>query len=254
MRGHLGRLGALEYAVGLLWCDVWARRGIAMKGALIRLHVRGLNTPLYVRYGTSDPMVFRQVFIDHEYACLTVESPRWIVDCGGNVGYTALYYLRQYPAAQLIVIEPDGDNLALCRRNLRAYRDRVALVCAGVWSHRAGLKVVRGQYRDGKEWATQVRECAEGEVADVEAVSLTDVLAANGVERVDILKVDIEQSERVVFAKGYAPWLNRTKNIVIELHDDECEQVFFQALQPYRYQLSRSGESTVVRNLSLRNR
>ena len=39
------------------------------------------------------------------------------------------------------------------------------------------------------------------------------------------------------------------RNLVIELHDEECRRVFFQALSSYTYDLSESGELTICRNL-----
>src|SRR5688572_28284923 len=41
-----------------------------------------------------------------------------IIDCGANIGYTALHYKRCYPGAQIIAFEPDPQFLPLLRANL----------------------------------------------------------------------------------------------------------------------------------------
>ena len=63
-----------------------------------------------------------------------------------------------------------------------------------------------------------------------------------------VLKVDIERAERVVFGPGSRTWLPKVKVIVIELHDDECRDIFLAALRgtSLRYSLSRSGEMTIA--------
>ena len=68
----------------------------------------------------------------------------------------------------------------------------------------------------------------------------------------DILKIDIESAETVVFSQNYEKWLRKVQNIVIELHGEECEAIFFKAMSPYKYDLYTSGELTVCRNITLR--
>jgi methyltransferase FkbM-like protein len=109
--------------------------------------------------------------------------------------------------------------------------------------------VVRGKYRDGQEWASQVRECVEGETTDVSATDLLTLMDNAGLTEVDLLKIDIEGAERVIFANECQAWLDRVHNLAIELHDEECTSIFFDALTSYSYDLSRSGELTICRNL-----
>ena len=118
----------------------------------------------------------------------------------------------------------------MLRRNMQPYGDRASLRHAGVWSHPADLVVCRNAFRDGGAWATQVRECGDGEAADVRATDIATLLAESGCDVIDILKIDIERSELAVFARNFEPWLGRVRNLVIELHDEECHRVFFQAL------------------------
>ncbi len=250
LRGKLGFREACEYALVLEGCRQLAKRGVRLQGTPVRLHVKGSRHPLYARYGTSDLAVFRQIFLDREYAALELgKAPQLVIDCGANVGYSSRYFLSAYPQAKVIAIEPDEHNFSICEKNLAPYRGRVALQRAAVWSRRTGLKVVRGQYRDGREWATQVRECTEGESPDVEALSLAEVLSESGCDTIDLLKVDIERAELALFSPPCDEWLGRTKNIVIELHDQECQDVFFTALRGYDYAMSRHGELTLITGL-----
>jgi hypothetical protein len=71
-------------------------------------------------------------------------------------------------------------------------------------------------------------------------------------EQVDVLKIDVEGAELELFASGYVPWLSRTSNLAIELHDQDCEQVFLRAMTGYHCQRRQSGETTICRNIRAR--
>jgi FkbM family methyltransferase len=224
--------------------------GWNLDNTLVAVTLKGYPHPIWMRYQSSDPRVFLQMFVSQEYGCLRpIDSPQLIVDCGANVGYSALYFLNRYPHAHLIAIEPDSDNFKLCEKNLAPYRDRVTLINAGVWSHSTGLVVCRGNYRDGLSWSIQVREAQENETPDLLAVDLDSVLQQSGFEAIDLLKMDVERSETVIFSAHYEQWLAKVKNLVIELHDEECKRIFFKAMTPYTYDVTTADEVTVCENI-----
>ncbi len=211
--------------------------------------------PICQRLGTSDDRVFEQVFGDRQYACMDdTANVKVIMDCGANIGLASLYFLNRFPEAFVVAIEPDGGNFKICKLNLKPYRHRTRLLHSGVWSHQTGLKVLRGLYGDGREWATQVSEIRDGEMPDIMGMDIGSVSKDLSLDRIDILKIDIERSEVEVFSKNYENWLCKVRNLVIELHDKECENVFFRALSNYDYQLTRAGELTICKNLSLKQK
>lgn len=94
-----------------------------------------------------------------------------------------------------------------------------------------------------------MRECSKSETGDVPATDLVTLLDCAKLSQVDILKIDIEGSEKVIFKENSRAWLDRVRNIAIELHDEECRSVFFAALSSYDYDVLRSGELIICRNL-----
>lgn len=42
-----------------------------------------------------------------------------IVDCGANIGTSALWFEAQFPSSEIVCIEPEPGNFALLRRNCR---------------------------------------------------------------------------------------------------------------------------------------
>jgi FkbM family methyltransferase len=183
--------------------------------------------------------VIDQVLVEEEYLPLSrVTAPRLIIDCGANIGCTAVYLLTRFPGAQLIAVEPDAGNFAMCSRNLTGFGTRARVVQAGIWHRDATLRVQRGGFRDGREWSFQVRECAPGESGEVPAVTISSLLRGSGHERIDILKVDIEGAERWVFANNCDDWLDRTACLAIEIHDPAARQIVLEAIGRHAFELT----------------
>lgn len=221
-------------------------RAVGFSGKIIKLSHELLKHDVYGRIKTTDFDTFYQVFIDEQYSITLGLSPITIVDCGANVGYTSAYFLSQFPAAHVISIEPFPANVDLCRRNLEPYGARASVHAAAIWSAPRTLEV---NGVEGKEWGVKVRVPASGDGSRIEAIDIPSL----GLERIDLLKIDIEGSEIELFRDGNAAgWLPTVKNIVIELHGPECEEVFFAALRDYEYDLSSAGELTLCTNLRLR--
>jgi hypothetical protein len=78
------------------------------------------------------------------------------------------------------------------------------------------------------------------------------LLSLAGATCIDLLKIDIERSEIEVFNSGASAWLDKVRNICIELHGPDCERAFLNALADFDYDVTASGELTICRNLRRR--
>ena len=200
--------------------DAYHRRAEGTSGAEIELSSSYCLHPLSCRRGTHDFDVFLQIFMEREYGCLDrLKGVHSIVDCGANVGYSSAYFLSIFPEARVIAIEPDPGNFETLRRNLAPFGERAVLLQTGLWSHPTELRISNEVYRTGGSWARQVCECAPGETG-FQAVDMNTLIARTGRDRIDLLKIDIEGAEAVVFAAGCERWLDKVGSLVIELHDD----------------------------------
>jgi FkbM family methyltransferase len=201
--------------------------------------------------------VFAQIFVTQNYSCVrNLQAPSLVIDLGANGGFSSAYFLSIFPHAQVIAVEPDERTAALCKSNLGPYGNRALVLHGAAWSKRTKLRVVKGEYGDGREWFTQVHELDEGlnecdpSGNSVQAWDVGTLIEMSGHSEVDLLKVDIERAELSVFSESAGEWLPRVRNICIELHGKDCENVFFAALKDFNYQLEQFGELTVCRNLA----
>jgi len=208
--------------------------------------------PVILRHHSSDNKVYWQVFISGEYSCLdNMKGVQLIIDCGAYVGYSSAYFLSRFPECQVIAVEPDPYNFELLQRNLAAYRDRVELINAAVWSCDTSLKLSTSKYRDGYEWTRQVIPANSGEKAEIKGLGIESILNGSGFNRISLLKIDIEGSEAIVFSENTQSWLNKTDTIAIELHNDSkfgnASQTFFSAISGHGFIVSRFDELTICR-------
>lgn len=250
-RQRLKRLKWLFSEFGL-WggCVYLANRyGLGFGGEIGSLHPRHVRHPLSFRRGASDINVMGTIFLDQEYApLLGQKNVKLVVDCGANVGYSSAYFLSQFPDCNVIAVEPDPGNAEMLRKNLAPYGDRAKVIEAGIWSRSVPLVLQKNQFRDGREWSIQVRECNPGETPDLEAVGIDWIIERSGFNAISVLKIDIEGAEVVLFRENIG-WLDRVQSLAIELHDDSSfgngSEVFYSAIQGRGFDVTQSAELTL---------
>ena len=233
---------------------VWRGELGGGKKPLYQIHPRDSKYPVWLRSRSSDPYVFKQIFVHREYACLKDIAPNGLIlDCGANAGYSSAYLLTAFPHCKVFAIEPDPGNFEMLQRNVALFGDRVRCIRAGVWSQSAPLVLSQEKYRDGAEWTRQVRICRPGETAEFDGIDIATILAESGYDRITLLKMDIEGAEAIVFSENYESWLHRVDAIAIELHTDSMfgdgEKAFYSAIEGRGFELSKSGELVICRNI-----
>ncbi|MCU7617496.1 FkbM family methyltransferase [Chryseobacterium sp. PBS4-4] len=218
---------------------------------LKNIHVYGMKHPIQLRKNEkSDLEVFKQIFIEKQYNPGYYKNPKIIIDAGGNVGLFSVLMKNKFPEAKIITIEPDSDNFLIAKKNLEKY-PYIQVLNKGLWSNDVKLKIID---EDVAKWGIQVVE--DNQNGKIEAISVNTIIKENNFDKIDLLKMDIEGSEKEVFSKNYEEWLPKVKMLIIELHDSmqkDSSRVFFEALNKTwsHYHLFVSGENLVVENLSL---
>jgi FkbM family methyltransferase len=81
----------------------------------------------------------------------------------------------------------------------------------------------------------------------VYSISINKIIEEFSINRIDVLKVDIEGGEMDLFLRNLE-WLDICGQIIIELHDnyvDGCSEVFLRAISKYSWKMSFSGENFI---------
>jgi hypothetical protein len=91
-------------------------------------------------------------------------------------------------------------------------------------------------------------------VGDLKAFSIQYLTEIHQFENIDILKIDIEGSEREVLTASTADvsYLSKTKCVAIEIHDEfDCRKEIYAILDRYNFSYFESGELTIGINQNL---
>lgn len=220
-------------------------------GKNLNVTIPGIKQSFFLRHNTSDLPTFHQVFLLSHYEYLNLGNPKIIIDGGANIGLYTIKMKNDFPDAQFICIEPDPENFAVLQKNLSKY-DNVHLECGGLWGKDTKLKVY-DKYNAGK-WGLIVEE--DLVAGNINAISIDSLLKKYQIEYVDVLKLDIETSEKQLFTAGYENWLPKVKILIVELHDwmePGCSKPFFTAINKCinNYSFQYSGENVVIANLDI---
>jgi FkbM family methyltransferase len=143
---------------------------------------------------------------------------RTILDVGANVGAAALYFALNYPQARVLAFEPAPLSYDLLVRNTRGL-GRVEAFNFGLadQDRRAPLYV-------GRQDSVTNSVCSSpentGAAVEVELRAARAVLAEQGVQAVDLLKLDTEGCE-VPVLRSLGDLIPRLGVVFVEYHDEE---------------------------------
>lgn len=198
-----------------------------------RINVKGIKHPIHLRQNTSDILVFQEVFLFESYN-LSRPNTGVIIDGGGNIGLTSIFFATKFPEAKIYSVEPSNSNFSVLLENTKGYPSIIPIHSA-LWNNDTSLKIID---MNENQWAFAVTECSTSDPDAFKAVSLTSLMKKYSIEYIDILKLDIEGSEREVFAENYDYWITRTRCILIELHDwmkPDCSKTVYKTLSRYNF-------------------
>jgi FkbM family methyltransferase len=212
------------------------------------MDIPSVKYPVYFRPGTVDVYTIEEVFGRKEYDIDIKYTPEFIIDGGANIGFTSVFFANKYPKAEIVAIEPEGNNFRLLLKNIAKYPN-IKPLKSGVWGKDALLEVKDNGY--GLR-GFMVQEVENETEQSINATSIKTLMQGNRL--IDILKLDIEGSEKAVFEANPDEWLPYVKCLIIELHDRMVKgssQAVFKALLKYNFSFSVKGENLVFINEDL---
>ncbi|GFO55064.1 hypothetical protein GMSM_20710 [Geomonas sp. Red276] len=208
------------------------RYSAAPGGKVVDVTVGGEN--LRIRAGSSDLEVAISSLHLEEYGDISWPHASVIVDAGANIGTSAIYFARRFPEATVYAIEPEEDNFRLLVENTASYGNIVP-IRAALWGTRCSRKI---KNRQTGPWGYTVADtdgAAEATGQEIDCITMATLLADFGLERIDILKIDIEGGEKEVF-EASASWIDKVDVVAAELHDRitmGCDRAFYLATKDF---------------------
>lgn len=242
IRNHYLRFGFLK---GL---KIYLKLQIFKNNSTVNIQLPRYKHKILLRRNSSDIKVFYQIFFKEEYKINLESTPNIILDLGANIGLSAIYFAQKYPQAKIISVEPDKGNFDLCIQNTKFYKNR-ACINSAIWYNNESLKTIDNNIG---VWAISVNP-VDGDNngnSGLKGITISQIFEKYGLNKIDLLKIDIEGAEKEVFEKRDISWLNYVDTIVMKLHDWMKEgrtKSFFKAVTKRYFAFSFTGENCLVK-------
>ena len=212
--------------------------------------------PVAIRPKTTDKQTADEVLKDRCYelckdpmAPPKIEQfePKFIIDGGANIGTASIFFANRYPNAKIVAVEPEVINVAMMRYNLKNY-PQVKIIHGALWNHETKLEIEDQYHLVNSFMMHEISEHKDRELT--RAVTIEKIFKDSGFDYIDILKLDIEGSEKEIFSDDshYQSWLPYVKVLIIELHDRMkrgCSRNLFRVMSWCEYFFMFSGENLI---------
>lgn len=246
MRNKLLKLAQYAYHFGL-WTSLktLVKFNVNGKNKIIPVKLPSLSHPVWIRNKSSDEFTMQQIFIFHEYDFPIATAPTTIIDAGANIGLAAVYFASRFPNARIICLEPESNNFKLLQQNIAPYPN-ISAVQGGLWSKSTSLIVKDNGWGN---WGFVVEECDTNTPGSIKAYSIPDILKMFSLPSADMVKIDIEGSEKEVLeAPNVHDWVQNCSTLVVEHHDRmvaDSSASLFKVILQYHTSVEQKGENTI---------
>lgn len=140
-----------------------------------------------------------------------------ILDVGANCGLFSVLAAQRFPSARIYAFEPAPDLAALARDNLKVHD---GIVVQKAVANKSGETVLFVN-KDSQQTNSIIRDAvvAVGNLSSeyaVEAISLDDFATSEGIDAIDLLKIDVQGAESLVL-EGASETLKKTRALIVEV-------------------------------------
>jgi FkbM family methyltransferase len=189
-------------------------RWVTPKPITVDVDLQTLGPAVRLRSHTTDISVLKELLVGDSYTPLPErDDVRTVVDLGANVGLSFRWLRSRYPEARFVCVEPEPGNAEVLRANVRAV-DPDAIIheaCIGGRERLVALSTTSG------EWGFRMTDDeADGALP---VITMEALIEGAGIDRIGVLKCDIEGAEAEVFA-DCGSWIDRVDLLSIECHSD----------------------------------
>lgn len=225
------------------------------------------KAPIWLRETVSDHAVFWQCLVAQHYnldayphtrrllkaydSMVKAGKTPIIIDGGGNIGLSAIWFAHKFPESKIVVVEPEPSSFDLLLKNIDAYRSTIHPIHGAIWPQPGTLTIKN----PGAQAASiRVEACQEGSPPasggeGVRAYTIDELLSLAGGNEAFLVKLDIEGSQKEVF-EGNTGWVGRSHLIILELDDWHypwmgTSRSFFKCLSNHPFEYLLGGEHIV---------
>jgi len=216
----------------------------ALKMKYITVKLAEFDTVIKFRPFTGDYVTTRQVLWEERAQLKYNKAPKWIIDLGANIGISTLALKHRYPSATIIALEPDIDNFHLLEYNTKDMKNIIRINKA-IWHKKEFLSLTNAGCLSNSYIYKNTDSTENSNLTEVETMS--SIMESYNIDFVDILKVDIEGTEKEIFLDTDVDWIDKINLISIEFHDNKTAELITELLIKKNFEETLLGEKHIFR-------
>lgn len=158
------------------------------------------------------------------YNCNINRDIKVIFDIGANIGDATLAAARSFHNAHIYSFEPVYTTYIKLCENISDYRDRISTYNFGLFNVSKRLDIhitsfhgansILDQSLNHKNVHPHIKEIS---TEDIEVHTMDSFVSSNNIDKIDIVKIDVEGVEKEVIEGGRETFKNKVDNVFIEL-------------------------------------
>lgn len=170
-------------------------------------------------------LLYKDEFLFQDYKFKTKNKKPFIIDCGGHIGTTAMYFKKKHPNAEILVFEPSPIPLKLLKKNIKDnnYKD-IKVIQAAVAPRKGFISFYVRKDPTKESWGDTTNIDMRYNKDEYKKIKVNAVRLSPYINKpVDLLKLDIEGMEAQVITEIEKKIL-LIKHLIIEYHGDTEKQ------------------------------
>jgi len=151
-------------------------------------------------------------------------APRLVFDVGANIGDTTRQFLTFFPGATVYAFEPCSETFGALQKNLSRDTEHVRLYQLGFSSRteRGLLNVTSFHGANslaliGNDYAEVHPHIQTLKQEEIQLVTMDEFVRIQGIEHIDLVKIDVEGFERQVLLGGSETFKTRVDTVLMEV-------------------------------------
>jgi FkbM family methyltransferase len=165
-----------------------------------------------IKFSDNEALIgmINEIFVKKNYMFNSGDDAPMIIDCGANIGLSAIFFKEIYPNSKIICFEPDPKIFEILKYNLEQFNySDIQIYNTAVWVRNEKLR-----FQTDNSWGGKIVSNESKNYLNIDALDLNNFLK----QKIDFLKIDIEGAEYDVIIHCKDLISKNVKNIFFEWH------------------------------------